>query len=401
MQGNPMIDWQALYASRVSRIQSSDVREQAKLMGQADVISFGGGIPDPVVFPHEEAAEAAHRILKDPASARIALQYSESGGYRPLRQWLADYMGALGVPCGPDNILITSGSQQGLDLIGRLLLSPGDRALVEAPTYIGALRAFDACEASYGPITELADPAAPSAKFGYLMPDFQNPMGTCLTREERLTVLDQAAARGLPLVEDSAYEKLRYEGEPVPSLLALDTERAGGIDNSRVLYTSTFSKVIVPSLRVGWVVGAAPAIHKLMLLKQACDLHTSTFNQMLMLDLASRILESRIGVVNDLYRRRRDVVLTALAAYMPAGVTWTKPQGGMYIWVELPKGIDGADLARRALAEEKVAVVSGKSFYPNDPEPNTIRLAFPQTREDRAGEGIQRLAGLLQRMIGN
>jgi len=396
-----MIDWQALYATRVSRIQSSDVREQARLMGQADVISFGGGIPDPAVFPIGEVAEAAQRILGDPTAARTALQYSESGGYRPLRQWLADYMGRLGVPCSPDNILITSGSQQGLDLIGRLLLSPGDRALVEAPTYIGALRAFDACEATYGPISELAEASAPPAKFGYLMPDFQNPMGTCLTRAERLTVLEQAAARGLPLVEDSAYERLRYEGEALPSLLALDAERAGGIDRSRVLYTSTFSKLIVPSLRVGWVAGPAPAIHKLMLLKQACDLHTSTFNQMLMLDLVSRILDERIAVVNDLYRRRRDAVLTGLKAHMPAGVAWTRPQGGMYIWVELPDGIDGSEFARRALAEEKVAVVSGKSFYPASPRLNTIRLAFPQTREDRVGEGIARLAGLLRRMIGN
>ena len=396
-----MTDWSGLYASRVSRIQSSDVREQARLMGQADVISFGGGIPDPAVFPHEDIAEAAHRILIDPATARVALQYSESGGYRPLREWLAFYMGGLGVPCTADNILITSGSQQGLDLIGRLFLSPGDRALVEAPTYIGALRGFDACEATYGTIAELADPAEPPAKFGYLMPDFQNPMGTCLTRGERLALLDQAAARGIPLVEDSAYEKLRYEGDPVPSLLALDAERSGGIDKGQVIYTSTFSKVIVPSLRVGWVAGPAPVIHKLMLLKQACDLHTSTFNQMLMLDLASRILEARIAVVNGLYRRRRDAVLAALAAHMPGGVTWTEPQGGMYIWVTLPPAIDGTELARRALLEEKVAVVAGRSFYPANPELNTIRLAFPQTREDRAGEGIARLAGLLRRMIGN
>jgi DNA-binding transcriptional MocR family regulator len=233
------------------------------------------------------------------------------------------------------------------------------------------------------------------------MPDFQNPMGTCLTRAQRLTILDQAKARGLPLVEDSAYEKLRYEGEAVPSLLALDAEREGGVDNSRVLYTSTFSKVLVPSLRVGFVVGAAPAIHRLMLLKQACDLHTSTFNQMLMLDLASNILESRIGVVNALYRSRCHAVLEALEAHMPFGVDWTRPQGGMYVWVTLPKGMDGAEFARRALAEERVAVVSGKSFYPNDPEPNTIRLAFAQTPESRAGEGIARLAGLIRRMVGN
>jgi len=396
-----MTDWSGLYASRVSRIQSSDVREQARLMGQADIISFGGGIPDPAVFPHEDIAEAAHRILIDPATARIALQYSESGGWRPLREWLVGYMASLGVACGPDNILITSGSQQGLDLIGRLLLSPGDRVLAEAPTYIGALRAFDACEASYGTVDELADPAAPRAKFGYVMPDFQNPMGTCLTRDERLRLLDHAAARGIPLVEDSAYEKLRYEGEPVPSLLALDAERSGGIDKARVIYTSTFSKVIVPSLRVGWVVGPAEVVHRLMLMKQAADLHTSTFNQMLMLDLASRILDDRIAVVNDLYRRRRDATLAALKAHMPPGVAWTRPQGGMYLWVTLPPAIDGQDFARRALAEERVAVVAGRNFYPANAQLNTIRLAFPQTPENRAGEGIARLAGLLRRMVGN
>src|SRR6185437_16054018 len=393
--------WPSLYASRVARIQSSDVREQARLMGQADIISFGGGIPDPAVFPYAAIAEAAHRILIDPAKARIALQYSESGGWRPLREWLVGYMASLGLACGPDNILITSGSQQGLDLIGRLLLSPGDRVLAEAPTYIGALRAFDACEAAYGTIDELADPTAPKAKFGYVMPDFQNPMGTCLTREERLALLDRAAARGIPLVEDSAYEKLRYEGEPVPSLLALDAERSGGIDKARVIYTSTFSKVIVPSLRVGWVVGPAEVVHKLMLMKQAADLHTSTFNQMLMLDLAGRILEDRIAVVNDLYRRRRDATLAALDIHMPPGVTWTRPQGGMYLWVTLPPAIDGQDFARRALAEERVAVVPGRNFYPTNARPNTIRLAFPQTHEDRAGEGIARLAGLLRRMAGN
>jgi DNA-binding transcriptional MocR family regulator len=396
-----MTDWQSLYASRVARIQSSDVREHARLMGQADVISFGGGIPDPAVFPHADIAEAAHSILIDPAKARVALQYSESAGWRPLREWLATYMGALGGACGPDNILVTSGSQQGLDLIGRLLISPGDRVLAEAPTYIGALRAFDACEAAYGSIDELFDPAAPPAKFGYVMPDFQNPMGTCLTQDQRMDLLDRAAARGIPLVEDSAYEKLRYEGEPVPSLLALDAERSGGIDKARVIYASTFSKVIAPSLRVGWVVGPAEVVHKLMLMKQAADLHTSTFNQMLMLDVASRILEERIAAVNDLYRRRRDATLAALEAYMPPGVTWTRPQGGMYLWVTLPPLIDGQDFARRALAEERVAVVAGRNFYPANPQLNTIRLAFPQTHEDRAGEGIARLGGLLRRMVGN
>ncbi len=396
-----MTDWSSLYASRAARVMPSDVRELARLMGQPDIISFGGGISDPVVFPLEEVAAAAQLLLGDPAKARIALQYSESGGYRPLREWLANYMAGLGAPCGPENILITSGSQQGLDLIGRLFLSPGDRALVEAPTYIGALRAFDACEASYGTVAELADGDAPEAKFAYLMPDFQNPMGACLTRDERLALLDRATARGIPLVEDSAYEKLRYRGEAVPSLLALDIERSGGIEHSRVIYTSTFSKVIVPSLRVGWVVAVTPVIHHLTLLKQASDLHTSTFNQMLMLDLADRILSARIPIVNALYGRRLNAVLAALEAHMPAGVTWTRPDGGMYIWVDLPEGVDGAELAMTALRDEKVAVVSGRSFYPGNAKLNTIRLAFPQTPEDRGGEGIARLAGVIRRMIGN
>jgi len=396
-----MTDWTSLYASRASRVLPSDVRELARLMGQAEVISFGGGIPDPSVFPLADIAEAAQRILGDPAKARVALQYSESGGYRPLREWLAGYMAGLGAPCGPENILITSGSQQGLDLIGRLFLSPADRVLTEAPTYIGALRAFDACEAAYGTVAELADSAAPAAKFAYLMPDFQNPMGTCLTRAERLALLDRAAGRGLPLVEDSAYEKLRYRGEPVPSLLALDIERSGGIEQSRVIYTSTFSKVIVPSLRVGWIVAASPVIHRLTLLKQASDLHTSTFNQMLMLELASTLLDARIPVVNALYGRRLDALLAALETHMPPGVTWTRPDGGMYVWMELPEGVDGAELAVAALRDKKVAVVSGRSFYPVDTRHNTIRLAFPQVQDDRIDEGIARLAVTLRRMIGN
>jgi DNA-binding transcriptional MocR family regulator len=214
-------------------------------------------------------------------------------------------------------------------------------------------------------------------------------------------LLDSAAARGLPLVEDSAYEKLRYDGEAQRSLLALDIERSGGIEQARVIHTSTFSKLLAPSLRVGWVCGPAPVTHKLMLLKQAADLHTSTLNQMILLDIAENILEARIPVVRSLYGGRRDAVLKALETYMPSGITWTRPSGGMYLWLTLPSRIDGGEFALRAIKEEKVAVVAGKSFYPVSPRLNTIRLAFPQTPEDRAGDGIRRLAGLLRRMMGN
>lgn len=392
------MDWPALYASRAARVVPSDVRELMRLMRQPDVISFGGGVPDAAVFPLEAAAAASAKILGDPARARIALQYSDSAGWMKLREWIAAYVSGRGAPCGPENILITAGSQQALDLVGRLFLSPGEQVLVERPTYIGALRAFDACEASYGPIEQLG---SIPAKFAYVMPDFRNPTGTCLSLDERTALLDRAARAGVPLVEDGAYERLRYDGVADPSLLALEIAGAGGIERSGVIHISTFSKMIAPSLRIGWVAGPTEVIRRLTLLKQAVDLHTSTFNQMLMLELADSVLDAQVERSCRLYRARRDAVLAALAQHMPAYVSWTRPDGGMYLWLALPEAIDGAEFAQRALAEEKVVVVAGRAFYPADFIPNTIRLAFPQTPEERAAEGIARLAALLRRMPGN
>jgi DNA-binding transcriptional MocR family regulator len=392
-------NWPARYASRITGMVPSDIRELAKAMRQPDVISFGGGIPEPTLFPHDVVADSFQRILTDAKTARIALQYSESGGYMPLREWLAGYMGSMGAPCGPENILVTSGSQQGLDFVGRLLLSPGDTVLVETPTYIGALRAFDACEAKYGALPSPENPNPPAAKFGYLMPDFQNPQGTSLSLAEREDLLDRAEALDLPLLEDSAYEKLRFEGTPIPPLIALAIKRAGGIEKSRVLYTGTFSKTIVPSLRVGWLVAPSEVIAKLILIKQAADLHTSTLNQMVMMDLAQRMLnEQHLNHIRATYKRRRDVTLAALATHMPPGVSWTKPEGGLYIWVTLPPGVDGTAFATKALAENRVAVVSGKSCFAVNTVPNTIRLSFSLIPEDKAEEGVKRLAELLRRI---
>jgi DNA-binding transcriptional MocR family regulator len=392
-------EWTSRYATRIKGMVPSDIRELAKSMRQPDVISFGGGIPEPTLFPHEVVADSFQKILMDPQQARIALQYSESGGYMPLREFLAGYMGSRGVPCGPENILITSGSQQGLDFVGRLFLSPGDTVLVEMPTYIGALRAFDACEAKYDALPSADYPAPAKAKFGYLMPDFQNPRGTCMTLAEREDLLDRAAALDLPLLEDSAYESLRYEGTAVPPLIALEVKRAGGIENSRVLYTGTFSKTIVPSLRVGWIVAPTDVIAKLILIKQAADLHTSTLNQMVMMDLAQRMLnETHLAHIRGVYKRRRDVTLAALEKHMPKSVTWTKPEGGLYIWITLPEGVDGTAFAAQALKENRVASVSGKSCYATKTVPNTIRLSFSLIPEDKADEGVRRLAELLNRI---
>jgi DNA-binding transcriptional MocR family regulator len=402
-----MTDWDALYAKRAGRMAASEIRELLKLLDQPDIISFAGGIPDPALFPQAEIAAAYQRILADPARAATALQYSVSEGYLPLREWLADYMASLGVACTPDHIMITNGSQQALDFLGKLFVSPGDRLLVARPTYLGALQAFNCYEPSYdvlpGPDNNRTAASygqdGERPRLGYVMPDFQNPTGTSLSLEERLRLLDLQDALGLPIIEDTAYEKLRYDGEPVPSLLALAAERAGGIDRARVIYCGTFSKTVVPALRIGWVVAPHPVIQKLVLIKQASDLHTSTLNQMVMHEVAATSLLPRIPAVRAAYKARRDAMLAALDAHMPAGVSWTRPDGGMFVWVTLPDGLDGAELLRGAIAEARVAFVPGKAFFADGTGANTLRLSFSLADPAKITDGISRLGRLLRRVI--
>ena len=357
-----MIDWDTQFANRASRMTASEIRELLKLLDQPDIISFAGGIPEPSLFPQAEIAKSYQTILSDPNRAVAALQYSVSEGYPPLREWLAGYMGTLGVNCGPDNIIITNGSQQALDFLGKLFIDPGDRVLVAKPTYLGALQAFNTYEPAYVHFPEACpdsdgldssgerpDLSKPAPKFGYVMPNFQNPTGDSLDLAQRIAVLDLAHKLGIPLVEDAAYEKLRYDGMPLPPLLALEAQRAGGIDKGRVIYCGTFSKTVVPALRLGWMVAPVAVIRKLVLIKQASDLHCSTLNQMVMHEVASKTMEANIGAIRALYKGRRDAMLGSLERYMPAAMTWTQPQGGMFIWVTMPESLDGANLLRRAI----------------------------------------------------
>jgi DNA-binding transcriptional MocR family regulator len=387
---------------------ASEIRELLKLLDQPDIISFAGGIPDPDLFPRAEIAQAYAAVLNDPDRAAAALQYSVSEGYAPLREWLAGYMGELGVPCAPANILITNGSQQALDFIGKLFISPDDTVLVSWPTYLGALQAFSSYEPRFDALPGLGANRTPESyqadggrppKFGYVTPEFQNPTGVTLTLAERNALLDAAEALDIPLVEDSAYETLRYDGEPVPSLLALATKRAGGIDACKVLYMGTFSKSIVPALRVGWIAAARPVIDKLVLMKQASDLHVSTLNQIVMCEVAARILKPHTAEVRGVYRARRDATLDALAACMPEGVSWTRPEGGMFIWLTLPGRIDGAALLERCIREARVAFVPGAAFFPDRSGRNTIRLSFSLNGEDKAREGIARLGAMIGKVM--
>jgi DNA-binding transcriptional MocR family regulator len=308
-------------------------------------------------------------------------------------------MAERGAPCAIENILITAGSQQALDFIGRLFLSPGDTVLVARPTYLGALQAFSAHEPAYGKLPAIGEAASRRAKFAYAIADFQNPTGESLTLAERQDLIANTAALGLPLVEDAAYDQLRYGGAALPSLLALDAARAGGIDEGGVLYCGTFSKTIAPGLRIGWIAAPRPVIDKLVVIKQASDLHSSTLDQMVLYEVAATIGPDHLAAIRRTYRSRRDAMLGALEEFFPAACRWTRPEGGMFIWVTLPGQLDAEDLLRRAIEEAKIAFVPGTSFHADGSGRNTLRLNFSLNREDVAISGIRRLGAVVERAL--
>ncbi len=399
-----MKDWSTHFAGRTRGMAASEIRELLKLLDQPDIISFAGGIPDPDLFPKDALAAAFQRVLSDPKQAAAALQYSVSEGYGPLREWLAGYMGRMGVRCSADNVIITNGSQQGLDFLGKLFISPGDTVLVAWPTYLGLLQAFNCYEPRYdvlpGPdnnrtVESYRGNGGAGPKLGYVMPEFQNPTGTSLDRAGREALLDAAEELDLLLIEDSAYEKLRYDGARAPSLLELSIGRAGHIDDARVVYCGTFSKTIVPALRIGWAVAPRAIVQKLVLIKQASDLHVSTLNQIVMHEVASQVIESHANEIRNAYRARRDAMLAALEHRMPKGVTWTRPEGGMFIWVTLPEHMDGAKLLERAVKEKRVAFVPGEAFFPDRSQKNHIRLSFSRADTKTIEEGVARLGAVV------
>lgn len=392
-----------LFATRAARMKASEIRELLKLLDQPGIISFAGGIPDPALFPAEAFSQAFQQALGAGSGAQ-ALQYSVSEGYMPLREWIAGHMRQIGIDCGPDDVLITSGSQQALDYLGKLFLSPGDTALVGWPTYLGALAAFNAYEPRFDRLREGGNvgaaqyrAAAPGAvKYAYLSPDFANPTGETVDRQGREALLDLAEELDCALIEDGAYQALRYDGQAIPPILALELARKGDLQACRTIYCGSFSKTLSPGLRVGWVVAARPVIAQLVLMKQAADLHSATINQMAVHQVAQACFDSHIPKVRATYRARRDAMLAALDRHMPEGVHWTRPEGGMFIWLTLPPGADGAQLLARALETVKVAFVPGQAFHPDGSGGNTIRLSFSNSDEATIAEGIARLGTVLR-----
>ena len=396
------------FSTRASRIEASEIRELLKLIDREDIVSFAGGIPDPALLPVDVVREASAAIFADRASGCEALQYSISEGHEPLRKWIADYMGRSGVPCAPHNILITSGSQQALDFLGKLFITPGDRILVTAPTYLGALQAFNAYEPSYGPLLPQDVGDAEDAqsersigrtKFGYVVSDFANPTGNTIDLVTRQRIVASALAGDYFLVEDAAYSELRFEGMPIPSIMSLSVAAAGSIDEARTIYAGTSSKTVAPGLRVGWICAARTIIDKLVLIKQGSDVHTSTLNQMIVLHFVSRYFHNHMTTVRSVYARRQSLIQEYLAESMPACVSWTKPQGGMYVWVELPKELDAAKLLERSIREEGVAFVPGQAFFAGKPRRSTLRLSYSLATEAQMRDGVRRLAAVINRSL--
>jgi DNA-binding transcriptional MocR family regulator len=401
--------WEPRYAARAERMRASEIRELLKVLERPGIVSFAGGIPDPALFPVAEVQAAYAAILGDAAAAQGGLQYSTSEGHLPLRRWIVRHMADLGVPCEADNVVITSGSQQALEFLGRLLLSPGDTALVTVPTYLGALQAFSGNEPRYDELrpeqgnrtpASYADAAASGAsgavKLAYVVSSYANPTGATLSLAARQGLLDLAGELDIPVVEDAAYAMLGFEGDAPPPILALEVARRGSIERARTIYCGTFSKVLSPGLRVGFIVASKPLIRRLVLIKQASDLNSATVNQMVVHRLAETVFDRQVERARAHYRRRRDAMLAALGRHMPAGTTWTRPAGGLFVWVTLPAGHDGASLLERSLEEAGVAFVPGGAFHFDGRGRNTLRLSFSLAGEADIEQGIARLGATVR-----
>jgi 2-aminoadipate transaminase len=384
------------FSNRAMALKSSAIREILKITEQPDVISFAGGLPSPNTFPVTEIKNAFNHIIAADEMTG-ALQYGPTEGYAPLRIWLAQYLSRRDhTNINPNQILIVTGSQQALDLIGKALIDKGSKVLVETPTYLGGLQSFTQYEPEYislesdeqGIIPDvLDDNIAAKANFMYVIPNFQNPTGRRLPLARRQQLAKKAIANNLTLVEDDPYGELDYQGHRLPSLYTLAPENT--------IYLGSFSKILAPGLRLGYIVANEELINKLVQLKQAADLHTPSLTQRIAYHvIKDGFLETHIPKIRDLYRHRCQTMLNALQRYMPATVTWNKPEGGMFIWIELPKNINATELLSEAI-QHKVAFVPGETFFANTIHTNCMRLAFVTVPEEKIEQGVSILAQLI------
>ncbi|MBN2655058.1 MAG: PLP-dependent aminotransferase family protein [Nitrospirae bacterium] len=389
-----------IFSDRINDVPKSFIREILKVTVDRSIISFAGGLPNRDLFPIEEIKEATTKVLTD--DPKDALQYSTSEGYLPLRQFIAKrYLDKKGLSIDPDNILITNGSQQGLDLLGKILLNDGDDVVIEEPGYLGAIQALSVYKSTFHPIklndngidiSALRDVTSKfNVKLYYSVPNFQNPSGITYTDANRQEVASIISGSRTLLVEDDPYGELRFMGSEKRSFMHLISENT--------VLLGSFSKIVVPSFRIGWIVARKDVMDKLIVAKQAADLHTNYFCQKILHEYLTNFdVDTHIDKIREAYRSQREAMVSAMHKYFPKGINYTEPEGGMFLWIEMPEGVSSLELFNRAI-EKKVAFVPGDPFYVNKSGVNTMRLNFSCVDSATIDIGIKRLAEVINEMM--
>ncbi len=403
--------WDDKLSADAGSIDASEIRELLKILADPEILSFAGGIPDPELFPMEQVRSFRERMKDNQDQDRQLMQYSQTEGYAPLREWVATGTSNGSISVAKENILITNGAQQSLTLLASALIDAGTPIAVANPTYLGALQVFGCRRPNYitvetdneGLMLDGVEAAfKQGVKFLYTVPDFQNPGGMTIPLERRKKIIELAHEHDVIILEDTAYRALYYDAPPPPSLLELDGEFVGR-DNwdekGLVIQLGTASKTLMPALRVGWTIAPTAILDKLVLLKQACDLHTSTVNQILTYELASEILEPHLDELRKVYGERCHAMIDALKQYLPNSVNFTPVNGGMFVWLDLPEGVNARKLLEKSLAEEKIAFVPGAAFHANGGGDNTLRLSFSTCSPEVINDGMKRLANLIRQEL--
>ena len=403
------LTWETRYARRAASVSSSAIRELLKVVQTPGMLSLAGGMPPPELFPIQAVQAACQHVLSE--RGREAMQYGITEGYAPLRQFVVEWMSRSSLQLDESNVLITSGGMQGLDLVGRLLINPGDPIIVESPTFLGALQSFTINQAQFLPVptdeegivpTHLEAALKKRPALVYLIPTFQNPTGITLSARRRREIIELADRYQTPIIEDDPYSHLRVEGEEVTPLIRLDAETrgsTGGGLQSNVIYVGTFSKILGPGLRVGWLVGPAVVIRQLTILKQGVDVHTGVLAQMIVHQVTQDdFLVGHVERLRAALRLRRDAMLDALERHFPPGVQWTRPEGGLFLWVTLPPEMDATELLTEAI-KAKVAFVPGRPFYADESGQHTLRLSFSYPTPEQIQIAIERLGKILARRL--
>ena len=389
------------YSKRMDNIKASEIRELLKLTQKPEIISFAGGLPAPELFPVDEMKKISVEVLDEQGTK--ALQYGPTEGYEPLREAITKRMEKVGVKADPSDILVISGSQQGLDFSGKIFLNEGDIVLCESPSYLGAINAFKSYEPKFievptdehGMIMEDLEEILQNndrVRFIYVIPDFQNPSGRTWSEERRKKIVELANKYNVVIIEDNPYGELRFEGEFLPAVKHYDTE-------GRVVFLGTFSKIFCPGLRLGWVCAESKVLNKYILVKQGADLQASTISQMQVAKFLEEYdIEAHIAKLKEVYKKRRDLMMKTMEEEFPKEVKFTYPEGGLFTWVVLPEHMNAREIAVKAL-EENVAFVPGGSFFPNGGNENTFRMNYSNMDEERIVEGVKRLGKVLREMM--